>query len=62
MKELRPRGAGKNLRILCIFDPRRQVILLFGGNKDRQWNDWYESAIPEAEHLYELYLASLTDP
>lgn len=62
MKELRPPGAGKNLRVLFIFDPRRQAILLFGGSKARQWNDWYERAIPEAERLYELYLADLPDP
>ena len=30
MKELRPRGLGKNLRILFMFDPLRQAILLYG--------------------------------
>lgn len=59
MKELRPRGAGKDLRILFMFDPLRQAILLFGGSKAQQWNDWYRSAIPEAERLYEQYLADL---
>lgn len=59
MKELRPLGAGKNLRILFMFDPRRRAILLHGGNKAGQWNDWYRTAIPEAERLYEKYLAQL---
>ena len=59
MKELRPRGAGKDLRILFMFDPLRQAILLFGGSKAQQWNDWYRSAIPEAERLYEQCLADL---
>ena len=59
MKELRPRGAGRDLRILFMFDPLRQAILLFGGSKAQQWNDWYRSAIPEAERLYEQYLADL---
>lgn len=62
MKELRPRGAGRNLRILFMFDPRRRVILLYGGSKAQQWNDWYRSAIPEAERLYERYVADLPDP
>lgn len=62
MKELRPRVAGKNLRILFMFDPRRQAILLFGGNKAGQWNDWYKRAIAQAEQLYERYLADLPDP
>ena len=62
MKELRPRGAGRNLRILFMFDPRRRAILLYGGSKARQWNDWYRGAIPEAERLYERYLADLPDP
>ena len=31
MKELRP--AGTSIRILFIFDPRRQAILLLGGDK-----------------------------
>ena len=33
MKELRPRGAGRNLRILFMFDPRRRAILLYGAAK-----------------------------
>ena len=59
MKELRPRGAGRDLRILFMFDPLRQAILLYGGSKARQWNHWYRSAIAEAERLYERYLADL---
>ena len=62
MKELRPLGAGRDLRILFMFDPRRQAILLFGGSKAGQWNDWYRRAIPEAERLYDQYLADLPDP
>lgn len=26
----------------CSFDPRRQAILLLGGDKTGEWNDWYE--------------------
>lgn len=59
MKELRPRGPGKSLRIMFMFDPLRQAILLYGGNKAGQWNDWYKTAIPETERLYEQHLAQL---
>jgi hypothetical protein len=56
MKELRPHGAGKYCRILFMFDPEREAILLLGGDKSGQWEKWYELAIAEAEKLYELYL------
>ena len=36
MKELRP--AGTSVWILFIFDPRRQAILLLGGDKAGSWN------------------------
>jgi len=59
LKELRPPGAGKYLRILFVFDPRRHAILLLGGNKEGNWTKWYTTAIPEAETLYDTYLAEL---
>lgn len=59
MKELRPRGVAKHLRVLFLFDPRREAILLVGGDKFGQWESWYRSAIPEAEQLYERYLKAL---
>ena len=39
MKELRA-SEGGTLRVLFAFDPRRQVILLLGGDKSGAWNDW----------------------
>ena len=60
LKELRPRGrAARNIRILFIFDPRRQAVLLLGGEKTGEWQVWYRRAIPEAERLYEEYLEDL---
>jgi len=56
LKELRPRGAAKNCRVLFIFDPRREAILLLGGDKSGEWSKWYAKAIPQAEQLYEEYL------
>lgn len=61
LKELRPRGDAKNCRVLFIFDPRRQAILLVGGDKAGQWAKWYTTAIPEAERLYEQYLDEIGD-
>ena len=37
------------LRVLFAFDPRRRAILLLGGDKTGEWNDWYEWAIPTAD-------------
>ena len=47
MKELRP--AGTSIRILFIFDPDRQAILLLGGDKAGSWRRWYDRNIPIAE-------------
>ena len=44
---------------MFIFDPRREAILLVGGDKSGQWAKWYRTAIPEAERLYEEYLEEL---
>lgn len=58
MKELRAAKDGA-LRVLFMFDPRRQAILLLGGDKSGAWNDWYEWAIPAADDLYDTYLDEL---
>ena len=58
MKELRAKSGRAHLRVLFIFDPHREAILLLGGDKaeDSQWNDWYVTAVPAADALYENYL------
>ena len=43
-------------RILFAFDPRRQAVLLIGGDKTGRWNSWYEKAIPSADDLFDQYL------
>jgi hypothetical protein len=58
MKELRASKGGA-LRVLFMFDPRRQMILLLGGDKSGEWNDWYDTAIPLADDLYDRYLEDL---
>lgn len=58
MKELRA-SQGAVLRVLFMFDPRRQVILLIGGDKSGEWNAWYQTAVPVADDLYDKYLDEL---
>lgn len=55
MKELRA-SKGAALRVLFALDPRRQVILLLGGDKTGQWSARYAWAIPVADELYDNYL------
>ena len=59
MKELRPRGG--NIRVLFAFDARRTAILLVGGDKTGQWQDWYDETVPEADRLYEEHLNDIVD-
>ena len=58
MKELRAKSGRAHLRVLFIFDPHREAILLLGGemSEDSLWNDWYVTAVPAADVLYENYL------
>jgi hypothetical protein len=55
MKELRVSKGGA-IRILFAFDPRRQAVLLLGGDKSGRWNAWYVEAIPQADDLFDEYL------
>jgi hypothetical protein len=58
LKELRPRS-GRNvaIRVLFVFDPWSQAVLLVAGNKAGDWSRWYKTAIPIAESAYESWLA-----
>ena len=59
LKELRPGSAGKTeIRILFIFDPQRQAVLLVAGDKAGNWARWYRDAIKLAEDRYARYLAT----
>ncbi|WP_243753853.1 type II toxin-antitoxin system RelE/ParE family toxin [Labedaea rhizosphaerae] len=60
MKELRPASAGgSEVRILFIFDPRRQAILLAAGDKAGDWKGWYKRNIPLADERYGEHLANI---
>lgn len=54
LKELRPLAT--NVRILFVFDPDRQAILLVAGDKAGQWKQWYTDNIPVAEARYRRWL------
>ena len=57
LKELRPGSSGTaEVRILFIFDPARNAVLLVAGDKSGRWEQWYQDAIPAAEAAYEAYL------
>jgi hypothetical protein len=60
MKELRIQYQGEPWRILFAFDPRRQAILLVGGNKTGN-KRWYKENIPIADRRYERYLETLKE-
>ncbi len=57
LKELRPASSGRSeIRILFVFDPYREAILLVAGNKAGDWHRWYARSIPVAEARYQNYL------
>ena len=57
MKELRPGSRGRSeIRILFVFDPARQAVLLVAGDKAGGWSRWYRDNIPLAEQRYTTWL------
>jgi hypothetical protein len=56
LRELRVQSGGRPLRILYAFDPKRQALLLIGGDKTGK-DRFYEETIPKAERLWKEYLA-----
>lgn len=58
LKELRPGSTGSTeVRILFVFTPEREAVLLVSGDKAGRWGQWYREAIPVAEAHYGEYLA-----
>jgi hypothetical protein len=55
LRELRVRHAGASIRVLYVFDPERQAVLILGGDKKGD-DRFYERAIPKAEELYREYV------
>lgn len=58
MRELRIQHQGRPFRVLYAFDPRRNAILLLGGDKTGQ-DRWYEKNVPIADRIYDRHLQEL---
>jgi hypothetical protein len=58
MRELRTQHEGRPYRTLYAFDPRRNAILLIGGDKTGD-NRWYEVNVPIADRLYDEHLEEI---
>ena len=59
MRELRIQHKGNPYRVLYAFDPRRNAILLIGGNKKGN-DDWYAEYVAIADRLYDEHLIELS--
>ena len=58
LKELRVQHKGKPLRVFFAFDPRRQAVMLCGGDKSGD-KRFYETMISIAEREFLDYLQGL---
>jgi hypothetical protein len=59
LRELRVQSQGRPLRIFYAFDPRRQAVLLIGGDKTGD-DRFYERMVPLAEQIWREYLAEIS--
>ena len=60
MKELRVQIAGRPIRIVYVFDPRRTGILLIGGDKTGD-KLFYDRMVPRADALYAQHLHEIEE-
>ena len=58
LRELRVQSGGRPFRIFYAFDPRRNGVLLLGGDKAGD-DRFYNRMIPKAEKLWQEYLDGL---
>jgi hypothetical protein len=58
LRELRVQSLGRPLRIVYAFDPKRQAVLILGGDKTGD-DRFYLWMIPKAEAIWEHYLREL---
>ena len=57
MKELRV----GHYRLLFVFNPIREAVILAGGNKRNDWSAWYRRNIPLADSRYDEHLRELLE-
>ncbi len=55
LRELRPKHGQSPLRVIYVFDPRRDAVLLIGGDKGKDQR-LYKRLIPFAERIFDKYL------
>ena len=55
LRELRADINDRAYRMLYVFDPKRNAVMLLGGDKSGV-KHWYEKSIVKAEKIYEKYL------
>ncbi len=56
MRELRTQHEGNPLRTFYAFTPKRNAILLIGGDKTGD-DRFYETMVPIADKIYDEYLS-----
>jgi hypothetical protein len=56
LRELRPKQGHSPLRVVYAFDPKRDAVVIIGGDKSGD-PKFYERIIEQAERLWERYLA-----
>lgn len=56
IRELRVQHQGRPLRVFYAFDPRRDAVLILGGDKTGDGR-FYEVMVPRADRIWEEYLA-----
>ncbi len=55
MRELRIQSSGRPIRVFYAFDPRRDAVLLIGGDKTGD-KRFYDRLIPIADALYDTHI------
>ena len=60
LRELRVQSKGRPFRVFDAFDPRRDAILLIGGDKTGE-KRFYERMIPIADRLYDKHVREIGD-
>ncbi len=60
LRELRAQAKGRPLRVLYRFDPKRNAIVLCGGDKQGESDTrFYERLIPIADDVYDDWLEEM---
>lgn len=55
LRELRPKQGRSPLRVIYAFDPKRDAVLIIGGDKSDD-QKFYERIIGKSERIFEQYL------